>query len=91
MTKIDYVECTILSTPIIEMESPFYLSFVVDVKGDSIHATFIGDFARSLRKSLRIGDKAIIRNALIDHGKLIFDFLHLEPHTAIGRQADVYA
>lgn len=91
MQKVDNVMCTVLSTPIIEMESPFYLSFVVDVAGDAVHATFIGDFARALRNNIRIGDKAIIRNAIMDSGKLIFDFLHLEDHTAVGRNVNAYA
>ena len=91
MTKIDHVECTIASTPIVEMESPYYLSFVVDVKGDSVHATFIGDFARSLKNNIRVGDKAIIRDALIDRGKLVFSFLQLDPITAVGRNVDAFA
>jgi hypothetical protein len=91
MQKIDNVMCTIVSTPIVEMESPFYLSFTVDVAGDNVLATFIGDFARALKNNIRVGDKAIIRDALIDRGKLVFDFMQLDPITAIGRNVNSYA
>jgi len=91
MTKFNKLECVIMSTPIIENESPFYLSFDVKVQGDVVPATFVGNFARALRNNIRIGDRAILRDGLVDNGKLVFDFLHLEPHTAVGRSVNAYA
>jgi hypothetical protein len=91
MKKFDKIDCVIMSTPIIENESPFYLSFDVKVQGDVVEATFVGDFARALTRNIRIGDRAIIRNGLVDNGKLVFDFMHMEPSTAVGRQVDYYA
>jgi len=89
MTKFDNLMCTIMSTPVVEMESPFYLSFDVKVQNDVVPAIFIGNFAHALKNTIRIGEKAIIRDGFIDNGKLVFDFLHLEPHTAIGRNVDI--
>jgi hypothetical protein len=89
MTKIDKVHCTIMSTPVIEMEQPFYITFDVKVSGDVVPAVFIGEFARQLKNTIRIGDKGIIRKALIDNGKLVFDFMHLNPETAKGRNVNV--
>jgi hypothetical protein len=91
MKKFDKLHCTIMSTPIIEMESPFYLTFDVQVHGDMVPATFIGNFARALKNNIRVGEKAIIRKGFFDNGKLVFDFMHLEPHTAVGRNLDMYA
>lgn len=91
MQRFGELHCVVMSTPIIENESPFYLSFDVKVQNDVVEATFVGNFARALTRSIRIGDRAIIRNGLIDNGKLVFDFMHLEPHTAVGRQVNYYA
>ncbi len=91
MTKFDKIDCTIMSTPVIEMESPFYLSFHVKVQNDMVEATFVGNFARALKNNIRVGDRAIIRNGLVDNGKLVFDFMHMEPSTAVGRQVNYYA
>jgi len=91
MKKFDKIDCVVMSTPVIEMESPFYLSFDVEAHGDVVPAIFIGDFARSLKNNIRIGDKGIIRDALMDNGKLVFDFMHLDPTTAMGRNLDFYA
>ena len=91
MQQFDNIMCTIASTPIIEMESPFYLSFDVKVQNDVVPAIFVGNFARSLRNNIRIGDKAILRKGLIDKGKLVFDFMHMEPSASIGRNLNVYA
>jgi len=89
MQKFDSMHCTIMSTPVIENESPFYLSFDVKVQGDVVPATFVGNFARALKNNIRPGDKAIMREGLIDNGKLVFDFLHLEPSSAIGRNVNI--
>ena len=89
MTKFDKIDCTIMTTPVIEMESPFYLTFDVQVQGDTVPATFIGNFARALKNNIRVGDKAIIRDGLVDQGKLVFDFIHMEPSTAMGRNVDI--
>ena len=91
MTKFDELHCVVMSTPIIENESPFYLSFDVKVQGDVIEATFVGNFARALKNNIRIGERAIIRNGLVDNGKLVFDFMHLEPSAAKGRNLNMYA
>ncbi len=91
MRKFDSLHCTIMSTPIIENESPFYLTFDVKVQNDVVNATFIGDFARALKNNIRVGDRAIIRDGLIDNGKLVFDFIHLESHTAVGRNINLIA
>lgn len=90
MQKFDSLECVVMSTPIIENESPFYLSFDVKVQGDVVPATFVGNFARSLKNNIRVGDRAIIRNGLIDNGKLVFDFMHMEPSAAIGRNLNIW-
>ncbi len=90
MQKFDKVNCVIMSTPIVEMESPFFLSFDVKVQGDVVPAIFIGNFAHSLRNNIRIGDRAIIRDGMIDNGKLVFDFMHLDPNAAKGRNLDVW-
>ena len=91
MRKFDKLQCTIMSAPIIENESPFYLSFDVKVQNDVVPATFVGNFARALINNIRIGDKAIIRNGLVDNGRLVFDFLHLEDKTSTGRNINVFA
>lgn len=91
MQKFDKLQCTIMSTPIIEMENPFYLSFDVKVQNDVVQATMVGNFARALRNNIRVGDRAIIREGLIDNGKLVFEFMHLEPHTAVGRNLNIMA
>ena len=89
MQKFDTLMCTIMSTPVIENESPFYLSFDVKVHGDVVPATFVGNFAHALRNHIRVGDEGIIRNGLVDNGKLVFDFMHLDPSTAVGRNLNV--
>ena len=89
MKKFDKIDCVIMSDPIVEMESPFYLTFDVKVQGDIVPATFIGNFARALKNNIRVDDRATIRDGLIDRGKLVFDFLHLDPSTAIGRNVDI--
>jgi hypothetical protein len=89
MTKVDKVFCTIMSVPVVETEQPFYLSFDVKVQGDVVEAIFIGEFARQLKNNIRPGDKGIIRKAIVDNGKLIFDFMHLEPANAIGRNINI--
>ena len=91
MTKFDMLHGTVMSDPIIEMESPFYLSFHVKVENDVVPATFIGDFARALRNNIRVGDKVIIREGLIDNGKLVFSFMHMEKEAAMGRNVNFYA
>jgi len=89
MKKFDKIHCTIMSAPVVEMESPYYLTFDVKVQGDVVQATFVGDFARALKNNILVGGQAIIRNGLVvEHGKLVFDFMHLEPHTATGRNVD---
>jgi hypothetical protein len=90
MKKFGVLECVIASYPIIENESPFYLSFNVRVKHDMIPATFVGNFARSLKNNIKPGDRVIIRDGLIDNGRLVFDFMHMEPNTAIGRNLDMW-
>ena len=91
MKKFERLMGTVMSSPIIENESPFYLSFDIKIHGDVVPATFVGNFARSLRNSIRVGDRVEPRNGLIDNGKLVFDFMHMEPSTAIGRQVNYYA
>lgn len=91
MTKFGELYCVIMSNPIIENESPFYLSFDVKVQNDVVPATFVGNFARALKNNIRVGERATIRNGLVDNGKLVFDFMHLEPHTAVGRNLNMYA
>jgi hypothetical protein len=91
MRKFEALECVIMSAPIVEMESPFYLTFDVEVQGDVVPATFIGNFARALKNNILTGDRVIIRNGIIDNGKLVFDFMHLEPSAAIGRNINTMA
>ena len=91
MEKFDALQGVVMSTPIIENESPFFLSFDVRVAGDVVSATFIGDFARALQNNIRIGDRVIIREGLIDHGKLVFSFMHMEDEAATGRNINRYA
>lgn len=91
MKKFDNLYCTIMSTPIIENESPYYITFDVEVQNDVVKATFIGNFARALINNIKIGDRAIIRQGLIDQGRLVFDFMHLESHTAVGRNINLIA
>jgi hypothetical protein len=79
-----------MSTPIIENESPFYLTFDVKVQGDVVPATFIGNFARALKNNIRPGDKAILREGFIDNGRLVFDFMHMESNTAVGKNVNYY-
>ncbi len=89
MIKFNRLMGTVMSTPIIEMESPFYLTFDIKVHGDVVPATFIGNFARALKDSIQVGDKVEPRDGFIDNGKLVFDFMHMEPSTAIGRNLNV--
>jgi len=91
MTKFDKLSAVIMSKPIVEMESPYYLTFDVKVSGDVVNATFIGDFARALTRNIHVGDKVVIRRGLIDNGKLVFDFMHMDPSAAIGRNINYYA
>jgi len=78
-----------MSIPVVENENPFYLSFDVKVQRDVVPATFIGKSAQMLKNNIHPGDKAIIRDGFIDNGKLVFDFMHLEPHNAIGCNVDI--
>ena len=92
MKKFEALECIIMSKPVIEMENPFYLTFDVKVQDKVIPATFIGNFARMLKSNICIDKRAIIRNALItDDGKLVFDYMHIEPNAAIGRNINTMA
>jgi hypothetical protein len=89
MTKFDALMGTVVSNPIVEMESPFYLSFDVKVQGDVVPATFIGNFARALRNNIKRGYKVIMRDGFIDNGKLVFDFMHIEPAAALGHNINL--
>jgi hypothetical protein len=91
MRKFEALECVIMSTPIIEMESPFYLTFDVKVQGDVVPATFIGNFARALKNNILVGGKAIIRDGFIDNGRLVFDFLQLPSSAKLGHTINVMA
>ena len=91
MKKFDALQGVVMSTPIIENESPFYLSFHVKVQNDVVPATFVGNFARALQNNIRIGDRIIMREGLIDNGKLVFSFMHMEDEAATGRNINRYA
>lgn len=91
LTRVDKAIGKVISVPIVEMESPFYLSFMLSIDGKTIPATFIGDFARALRNNIRVGDNIIVRDGLNDNGHLVFDFIHMEEHTAVGRSVNAYA
>jgi len=91
MRKFAALECVIMSAPVVEMESPFYLTFDVKVQDDVVPATFIGNFARALKNNILTGDKAIIRDGFIDNGKLVFDFLQLDLNTSTGRNINIMA
>ena len=91
MEKFESIIGTVVSRPIIEMESPFYLTFSINVGGDIMPATFIGDFARALRNNILPGDRVNPRKGLIDNGTLVFDFMHMEEDAAIGRNVRTYA
>lgn len=90
MQKFEALMGVVMSAPIIEMESPFYLSFDVKVQNDVVPATFVGNFARSLRNNIKVGDEIIMRDGLIDNGRLVFEFIHMKPEAAVGRNANVY-
>jgi hypothetical protein len=89
MTKFDNVQGVVKSVPVIECEQPFYLSFDVKVSGDVVPAFFMGEFARQLQKNLRVGDRIIMREGIIDNGKLVFSFIHMEQEAAKGRNVRV--
>lgn len=91
MTRIENVFGNVLSTPVIEMESPFYITFDVIVKRDVIHCTFLGDMARALKNNIRPGDQFMVPRALVDEGRMVFDFMHLDVDTAKGRNINAYA
>lgn len=91
MKKFEALHATILSTPIIECESPFFLSFDVAVHGDAVPATFVGNFARALQNNIRVGDEVILRDGIIDNGRLVFEFIHMKPEAAIGRNVNIVA
>lgn len=89
MQKFDKIPCTILSAPVVETEQPFMITFDIRVFGDQMEAAFIGEFARQLAYNIRPGDQGIIREATVHGNKIAFTFMHMEPHTAIGRNLDV--
>ena len=91
MTKFDKLSGIVMSTPIVEMESPFYLTFDIKINGDVLPGCFVGNFARSLQRIIKTGDLITMRNGMIDNGRVVFDFAHLEPHTAKGRQINIMA
>ena len=91
MKSMDNIPCTILSNPIIETEQPFMMSFGVSIHGDTVEAMFIGEFARQLKNNIRPGDHGVIREALVEKGRVAFTFMHLDPHTAVGRNVDYMA
>ena len=91
MTRMPRIECTVVSNPVIENESPFYLSFHINVKGDVMPATFVGDLARALKNNIRIGDNLIINDGLVDDGKVVFGHLYMETKAAFGRNVNCYA
>jgi len=91
MTKFEQVIGTVRSLPVVEMESPFYLTFDLEVAGDTVQATFVGDMARALKNNIRPGDKVMPRKGIIDNGRLVFDFMHMEPGVAKGRNINFYA
>ena len=88
MNTMDMIPCTILSTPVIETEQPFIMTFGVSIHGDTVEAMFMGEFARQLKTTIRPGDKGMIREALVERGRVAFTFMHLEPETALGRNVD---
>jgi hypothetical protein len=89
MTKFDNLHGVVNSVPVVECEQPFYMSFDVKVSGDVVPAFFMGEFARQLQNSLRVGDRIIMREGFIDSGKLVFNFVHMEPGAAKGRNVRV--
>ena len=90
MVKFESITGTVVGRPIIEMESPFYLTFSIDVGGEIMPATFIGDFARALKNNILPGDRVNPRKGFIDNGTLVFDFMHMELNAAVGRNTNVY-
>jgi hypothetical protein len=90
MSMIDKIGCTIMSNPTIETEQPFIMSFDVKIQGDVMNAMFMGEFARQLKNNIRPGDTGIIREALVERGRIAFTFMHLEPSTAIGRNVSTW-
>jgi hypothetical protein len=92
MTRFDSLLTIVKSNPIVENESPFYLSFDVQVSSDIMPAVFVGNFARALKNNIRVGDRIILRKGLVDGGKLVFEMVHLEKNLAnIGRNVNYYA
>lgn len=78
----------VISTPVVENESPFHLGFDVKIKGDVLHAVFVGNNARSLRNSIRFGDY-VSMNGNIDKGTLVVGYILMQTHAAIGRNLNV--
>ena len=91
MQKFDLLAGTVMSNPIVELESPFYLTFDIRIEGDVVPACYVGNFARASKDNIRQGDTITMRNGLIDGGRVVFDFAHLEPHTSIGRRINIMA
>lgn len=90
MNKFDSLTGVVVSTPIIENESPFYLSFNIRINNDTVPCTFVGNFARALKNNIRVGDMVMPREGIIDNGRLVFSFMHLTPNSAKGRNIDTY-
>lgn len=91
MKTMDMIPCTILSSPVVNTEQPFTMTFGVSIHGDTMEAMFMGEFARQLKNNILSGDKGVIREATIHGDKVAFTFMHLTPETAIGRNVDVLA
>ena len=90
MPKVENISGNVLSAPVIEMESPFYISFRALVKLDIVQCMFIGDLARALVNNIRPGDEIMIPKAIIDDGRLVFDKMYLDVSAAKGRNINVW-
>lgn len=92
MQPFEQLTGTVASMPVVEMESPFFLTFSINVGGEIMPATFIGNFARALRNNILPGDRVSPRKGFIDNnGTLVFDFMHMELNTSVGRNIICYA
>ena len=91
MERFDLIVGTVASVPVVENESPFYLTFDVQVQGDTVPAYYVGDAARAYQRNVVLGDTIVMKKGFVDGGKLVFDFAYLEPRAAKGKHIDTHA
>lgn len=94
------LEHAVIEGPIrIDSESPFVCSFVMRHKKDDVVAVLIGDYARSMYRTLRIGDIIKIEGSLKSGGSMypcqnqvfVINTIELPQSAITGRNLNIWA